>query len=842
MFNLKKTEIYESVALERLFQLFSILLKLSLAATLASLALFFYGAVAARLGEARLLELMGVNILSFSLFFIFKNLVSFFDECLKKPQRRPLAEALADGRANIASYLNFKSAKYLSLALDFAENRRMSYPNPTILLYFFLDNKNPRILFIFSRLMLDWNGIKSGLKEKIYNERQEEMPQEQFEQIFIEAAGLAARRGKEEIREGDIIASLSKVSPDLREIINSSDIEEDDFENVNQWQEAVYKKIKKDKEFWDYENLLKKGSVGKDWSAGYTPTLDCFSTDWTDIVRRRGFEEIIGHKDKIGQIETILSKKGAGNVLVVGQPGVGRKNAIHGLIRKALLKQSTPEVNGNRFLEMDIISLATNISSFEEMEKILDKCFSEIARAGNVILIINDFHEFLGKEQKAGIIDISGIIGPYLALPTFKTICLTSYEGLHKYIENKPAILANFEKVEIPEMTKEETLAVMESQVFGLEREYGKFIPYNTLKEVANISEKYISNYPFPQKAVLLLEDTAVYSRKTATDVVLPDCADKVLSDKVQVPIGKIKSKEKITLLNLEDILHKRIVAQEEAIKEISSALRRARAGVQTRKGPMGSFLFLGPTGVGKTETAKALAETYFGSENKMVRIDMSEYQRIDDIPRLLGSDGQEGILTTQVRDNPFSLVLLDEIEKAHPNILNVFLQVLDEGYVNDNLGRKVNFSNTIIIATSNAGYEVVIKAILENKEMFEIKKELIDFIMQNNIFRPEFINRFDGVVVFKALGKDDLMQIAQLQLSKINDSLRQKKIKLNITEELKMKIVDLSYDPMFGAREMKRVIQDKVENTIAKALLSDSIPQGSAIQVDPKNFTITIA
>jgi ATP-dependent Clp protease ATP-binding subunit ClpA len=395
----------------------------------------------------------------------------------------------------------------------------------------------------------------------------------------------------------------------------------------------------------------------------------------------------------------------------------------------------------------------------------------------------------------------------------------------------------------VEEMSTIETLKVLENKVFRLESEHQKFIPFNSLKETVLLCEKYISNFPFPQKAINLLDEAVIYSGRDAeTNIVLPEHVDKMLSEKTKIPVGKIRSKEKEVLLNLEDILHKRVIGQQEAIDEISSALRRARTGVQTRKGPMGSFLFLGPTGVGKTETAKALAEAYFGSEEKMIRIDMSEFQRVDDIPRLLGSGEQPGILTSQVSENPFALVLLDEIEKAHPDVLNIFLQVLDEGYVNDNLGRKISFTNTIIIATSNAGYQTILKAIAENKEMPEIKRDILSAIFEKGTFRPEFINRFDGTIVFKSLTKENLMMIAQIQLNKLNDNLRAKKIQLIITEELKSKIVELSYDPVFGAREMKRVTQDKIENIIARALLKDEIPQGSKIQIDSNSFAITIS
>jgi ATP-dependent Clp protease ATP-binding subunit ClpA len=539
--------------------------------------------------------------------------------------------------------------------------------------------------------------------------------------------------------------------------------------------------------------------------------------------------------------ENILSRKGPRNVLVVGNPGTGRNIIVHALIKKSLSGKSTKKLNGKRFIELDLVALASNVDSLEQSEKVIAECLNEAERAGNIVLVINDFHDFVGGEKRAGLTDVSAILLPYLSNSAFPTICITNYEGFHKYIEKRAELMKLFEKVEVKELTPEQTMFIIENKVFGLEQEYNKFISYPALKEIIRLSDKYIP-YSFPLKAITLLKDAFAFSNKYASDhVILPEHVDQIVSAKTQIPVGKIRSKEKETLLNLEKTLKKRIVSQEEAIREISSALRRARSGIQNRKGPMGSFLFLGPTGVGKTETAKALAEAYFGSEDRMIRLDMSEFQRIDDIPRIIGGETQEGILTTRVKEDPFSLVLLDEIEKAHPDILNLFLQVLDEGYVNDNMGRKVSFGSTIIIATSNAGYQIILSALENKKEMAEIKKELLDYIFKNGTFRPEFINRFDGVVVFKSLSKEDLIKITQLQLEKMQKTLSEKHIELKITEELKRKIVDLSFDPVFGAREIKREIQDKIENAIAKALLSDKIKNGDKIEIKPEKFEITI-
>jgi ATP-dependent Clp protease ATP-binding subunit ClpA len=837
MINLEKTEIYEALQTESFFWCLKIIQKASLLFSGIFLILYIFNSINSKDTN----QLLGAIIVTFSLSILTMNLNLFFDNYIKKPNRKiSLEKIITDKKENLAQTFNLKSTKYLDEAIKESKKNGLNYPNYETLLKSFLDIKNQRIIFIFARLMIDLDGLKKELEAK---NSLMQISREEFEAVFEEAGRIAIKRDSENILEGDIIAALAKVEPHLKQIIIESDIEEEDFEKINYWLERVYLKIQKNKQFWTYENLLKLGSLGKDWTAGYTPTLDNYSIDWTDIVKRRGFEDIVGHKDKISQLERILSTKDTGNALIIGEPGVGRKNIIHGLIKKSLVGQSLPNVNNNRFVELDIMLLSSTTASFEQMEKILDQCFREVASAGNVILIINDFHDFLGGKQKAGVVDISGIIGPYLASSTFKTICLTSFKGLHQYIEDKPSLLVQFQKIEVEEMGTEETLKVLENEVFKLETKHQKFIPFTTLKETITLCEKYVSDYPFPQKAINLLDEAVTYSgRETDTNIVLPEHIDKILSEKIKIPVGKIRSKEKEILLNLEDILRKRVIGQDEAIVEISSALRRARTGVQTRKGPMGSFLFLGPTGVGKTETAKALAETYFGSEERMIRIDMSEFQRINDIPRLLGSEKQPGILTSKVLENPFSLVLLDEIEKANPNILNIFLQVLDEGYVNDNLGRKISFTNTIIIATSNAGYQTILKATKENKEIPEIKKDLLSAIFEKGTFRPEFINRFDGTIIFRSLTKDDLMKIAQIQLNKLNDNLKAKKIQLIITEELKNKIVELSYDPVFGAREMKRITQDKIENAIARALLKDEIPQGSKIQIDPITFSITIS
>jgi len=399
-----------------------------------------------------------------------------------------------------------------------------------------------------------------------------------------------------------------------------------------------------------------------------------------------------------------------------------------------------------------------------------------------------------------------------------------------------------FEKVEISEISERETILILENFLPYFEKKHKVFVTYPALRDLVRYSARYLPEIPFPKKAIDLLDETIVYvSSFTTSKLVLPEHVARIISDKTQIPVGEIELKERETLLSLENLIHQRIINQEEAVKEISTALRRARADITVRKGPMGAFLFLGPTGVGKTETSKALSEIYFKSEEAMIRVDMSEFSAIKDIPRLIGSIEEEGILTNKVRERPFSLVLLDEFEKAHPNILNLFLQVFDEGYFTDGLGRKVNFKNTLLIATSNAGYQIILEAIKQKIDWAKVKEKLLDYLFENVIFRPELINRFDAIIVFKPLTKENLLDIAGLLLTKLKENLAQKDIEFSITDSLKEKIVELGYNPVFGAREMRRVIQDKVENILAQAILSGKLKRGDKVEIDPKDFKLLI-
>lgn len=788
---------------------------------------------------------LSVLFLMSTLFFWQLNL--FFKSEIKEPEQKiSLEEALLQiEKYNLAEFFDLDTAKSVWRATKFCEKRKTFNVFSTVLFYFLLkDDEKARSVFL--RLGLDIISFQERIKNYIENNKKrtdDEFPRE-FQNVIKKSLEIAQKRNHHSIKVKDVLVGLAKQDPFFKNfLLKSEDFKEEDIQNITRWMDYFDRIKEEEKKFWKYENLLKKGSIGRDWAAGYTVTLDDFSIDWRKVVKKWTFKEIIGHGKEIEKIERTLTRSTINNVLLVGQPGTGRKSIIKSLAQRIYHGRSSQDLNYKRVVELDLVSLLSQIEDPEKVESTLDRIFGEVINAGNVILVINEFHKYVSVEGfQPGAVDISGIISRYLQYPQFRLIAMVTYEGLHKKIEQNSSLLELFEKVEVSELSGLETMRVLENLTLELENKHNLFVTYPAKRAIVNLTDRYIPSAPFPKKAIDVLEEVVSYvSNLKDESVVSPEHVEKVLSEKIETPVGVAKSKEKKILLNLEKLIHERIVNQEEAVKEISTALRRARADLSSQKKPMGTFLFLGSTGVGKTETAKALAEIYFKGEKNMIRLDMSEFQEISDIERLIGSLGKEGLLTTPVRENPFSLILLDEIEKAHPNILNIFLQVFDEGHITDGQGRKTAFTNSIIICTSNAGSEIIWKDVEETRELNMIKEDLLSHFFEEKIFRPEFINRFDALVVFTPLTKGNLLKISQLLLSSLKDNLQEKGIELEITEQLKEKIVDLGYDPSFGAREMRRVIQDKVGNVLAQALLSDKVKRGDRIKINSENFELII-
>lgn len=607
---------------------------------------------------------------------------------------------------------------------------------------------------------------------------------------------------------------------------------EEDLLAVSKWGERKYKERMEKKQWWLKENLARVPGIAKDWCFGATYVLDQFSHEF--LFTQASFNLYSAeHQQQVLAIESALLKTNQANVLIVGEAGTVKRKVVRAFIDLLERGKIHPALEHKRVVELDANVLAASAKTKGEMEELLLKIFDDAVAAGNIILTIDNFGKFV--KSAAGLnVSISQVLSPYFASSALQFIAMEDSDDFKRVIEPDSSLMQYFETVRIKEPCEDELVQILEDVADVAEKKHRIIVTYPAIKEIARVSTRYLTEGFLPERGIDVLEN--VSARVAATKAADFAGAEDVLNfikEKIKMPIGELESGEKEKLSNLEQILRQRIIDQDEAISAISGAIRRARMEIHDTKKPIASFLFLGPTGVGKTETAKALAQVYFGSENAMIRLDMTEYQEEGGLKKLIGSfdTGEPGILASAVREKPYNIILLDEFEKSHRDVEDLFLQILDEGFFSDAFGKKIFTRNSVIIATSNAASKLIWEIVRQGANPASEKNKIIDFIQGQGIFRAELLNRFDAIIIFSPLKQKALKQIAKIMLEKLNKRLAEKNLELIINSALIEKVAKIGYDPVFGARPMKRAIQEKIEEKIAKGMISGELKPGAKIE-----------
>lgn len=583
--------------------------------------------------------------------------------------------------------------------------------------------------------------------------------------------------------------------------------------------------------------------MNRAWTARPTPTLDQFSDDLTDLARQQEVGFLIGHQQEYDTIVNVLARAAKQNVLIVGEPGVGKETIVSHLAF-TIAKDNVPEpLFDKRLVSLSIGELVSGAGP-EEISSRVSTVVNEIIAAKNIILYIPDVHN-LFKTAGVGFMNVANMMLPAIASDQFQVIGSTYARELKAEIEPHTDFLNAFEVVRIEEISEDDAIRLLTYSSIILEKQYSVVVSFEAVKTAVSIARKYFKQKPLPASAEDLLKESLADATQRGEKMLTDELVIAVAERKVNIPIHKTTKEEAEKLLNLEDVIHEELIDQEQAVTAVARALREYHSGLARSNGPIATFLFVGPTGVGKTELAKILAKTQFGSEQMMLRFDMSEYQDKQSIFRFIGTpDGKmSGTLTESVIQKPYSLILLDEFEKAHPDVLNLFLQVLDDGRITDNVGRVVDFQNTIVIATSNANSDLIKESLEAGRTIDEIKDEFKGKLTAS--FRPELLNRFSDIIMFKNLSQDDTIAIARMQIQKLVRILGEDQgIAMDIDDPVVRHLARIGYDPVFGARPLRAVINDSIKSKLAEMILRNELHKGShlrlALEGDDVRFIAT--
>lgn len=645
--------------------------------------------------------------------------------------------------------------------------------------------------------------------------------------VLDTADNYRKQAGSPQISGGMIVAAVCVTQPQVKALLPHLQLDESDMPQGVRWHERLLLLI-------DAEKRPKRtGGIARDWSFGWANLLNRFGSNISDQVARGGLLHVRldSHTQALQFLYDTFSSNGRQNAALIGPLGSGKSTIIKAFAESLLAADSSlpSSLKFRQVISLDASSLISASQSRSDLEGLVNQLFIEAYRAKNIILCLDDAQLFL--EDRPGSVDLSSTLMPVIEGGGLRLILTMDEQRYLQIAQRNPALASTLNRLSVTPANSDETMQIMQDQIIGIEFQRNVTFMYQALKEAYRLSERYMYDVAQPGKSVRLLEQAAAYSEG---GLVTANSISRCLEQTSGVKVGRVDTAdEKATLLNLEQLIHERMINQTRAVTVVCDALRRARAGVRNETRPIGTFLFLGPTGVGKTELSKALAAVYFGGDDRLVRIDLNEYVRPDDVARLIADGAQDPrSLTAQIMKQPFSVVLLDEIEKAHPQVLTTLLQMLDEGILRDINNREVSFRDAIVIATSNAGADTIRELVKNGFQLEDVEAQFVDKLIDTGQFRPEFLNRFDEIVLFRPLNETELIEVVQLMVKGTNDTLASQKISIQLDEAASRKLASIGYDPQFGARPMRRMVQRTVENLIARKVLEGSAQPGDVITI----------
>lgn len=620
----------------------------------------------------------------------------------------------------------------------------------------------------------------------------------------------------------------------LKKFLAHHNITPDIFRYTLRWVAKNQRRSKEYERWWTKDRLARIPSIGRNWSFGQVFLLEQFGhTIFLEQTYQHLGDNWRLQRENVKRLEQILLKERGANIMLVCEDDDTGMEVVASLAKQIVEGTALAEIESKRIFVLDGTMLIDATKEKANFEISFQKVLWEAANAGNVIVVIPHMARFADSASQIGS-DVEHVLSEALESSSLQVIAIANTDGFHRSIETNHNLMRHFDKVAIGGFDEFKTVEVLEDEANHLEAKHKIFFTYPSLVTIAESADRFFSDGSMRNKAIGLLNELVPKFLQTKRVMVLSEDVLELVEQKTGIPQGNIGSAEKEKLDNLENILHERIVGQETAVTALSDSLRRARAGLTNPKRPMGSFLFLGPTGVGKTETTKALAETYFGNEDAIIRIDMSEYTGFDALDKLIGAynSTRPGILASRLREKQYGVLLLDEFEKTTTTVMDLFLQILDEGYFSDGAGNKVIARNLIIVATSNAGSDLIRQAVQQGYDISQKKDEIVNALISKGIFKPELINRFDDVIMFHPLSSDHLTSVATLMIERLNKRLENKSITVVLTDSLLQRLTKSAQDTEFGAREMNRVVQDTLEKFIAERIIDGKIESGDTVTV----------